>query len=286
MDLLLSRSLLAVAEHGAISEAAVAIGLSQPALSRRIHQLEEELGGELLRRSGRGVVLTELGRLAVAEGGVLVERYERLKRDIAQHRDLEAGSVRIGGGATAVSQLLPRAIAAFLRSHPQVRFEVREEGSRDVESSVLDERVELGIVTLPLHAGGLSVGRRFRDRIVLVAGRGHALAGCGRAGRADIEGESIVAFEAGSAIRRIIDGALAEAEIRVNVMMELRNIPAMLQMVDATGSLAFVSERCVPKSRAIRVRGLGISRELGLVWKRERDRSPAARAFSEELGKT
>src|SRR5690606_42104326 len=101
MDLELTRSLLAVARHGTISQAAENIGLSQPALTRRLQQLEEHLGAPLVERSGRGVVLTELGRLAVQEGQALVERYERLRTSIAEHVRLEAGTVRIGGGATA-----------------------------------------------------------------------------------------------------------------------------------------------------------------------------------------
>src|SRR6188472_3209887 len=95
MDLELTRSLIAVANHGSISDAAHAIGLSQPALSRRIQQFEEELGAPLVERSGRGVVLTAMGRLAVREGQHLLDRYERLRTSIAEHVRLEAGTVRI-----------------------------------------------------------------------------------------------------------------------------------------------------------------------------------------------
>ena len=101
MDLVLLRSLLAVADSGTIGEAAVFLNLSQPALSRRIRVLEEEFGTELLERSGRGVVLTEMGRLVVREGRSLVERYDGLKEDVLRHLRLDAGIVRVGGGATA-----------------------------------------------------------------------------------------------------------------------------------------------------------------------------------------
>src|SRR5436189_6291929 len=82
MDLLLMRSLLAVAEHGAVTDAAVALGISQSALSRRIDQLEDALGAPVLERVGRGVALTAIGQLVLEEGKLLVQRYERLKSRI------------------------------------------------------------------------------------------------------------------------------------------------------------------------------------------------------------
>lgn len=283
MDLELTRSLLAVAQHGSISHAADAIGLSQPALSRRIQQLEEHLGAPLVARSGRGIVLTELGQLAVQEGRVLVERFERLRLSIAEHVRLDAGTVRIGGGATAVAYLLPAAIARFRRGHPKVRFQLLEAGSREVEQGVVAERLELGIVTLPIRSAELVARPLLRDRIVLVAGRGHPLAERRRVPVSELAGQSLVGFEAGSAIREAIDAALRDAGVEMEVVMELRSVAAILQMVESTGSLAFVSELGARRSGRVAVQGLRVERELAVIWKRGRPLSPAARAFSEQL---
>lgn len=283
MDLVLTRSLIAVADHGSIGEAAEALALSQPALSRRIQQLEQHLETELVVRSGRGIALTEMGRLAVREGRLLVERFERLREDIGRYERLEAGVVRVGGGATAVSYLLPKAIGAFQAQHPSVRFEVREAGSRDIERSVVLEEAELGIVTLPVLSRELSIRPLFRDRIALVAGSGHPLSGRKRVSLSDLDGQSVVGFEAGSAIRQRIDEALRLAEVSVNVVMELRSIAAILRMVETTSSLAFVSELGANPEQVLRVSGLRIERRLALISKRERSLSPSAAAFAELL---
>lgn len=227
--------------------------------------------------------MTELGRLAVEEGRTLVERYERLRSRISEHLTLEAGAVRVGGGATAVAYLLPAAIARFRKAHPKVRFHLLEAGSREVEQAVVGERLELGIVTLPVGTADLEVRPLLRDRIVLVAGRGHPLAGRRRIQAADLAGRSLVGFEAGSAIRSAIDAALRAAEVEMEVVMELRSVAAILQMVEATGSLAFVSERGAGAARSVRVQGLRIERELAVIWKRGRPLSPAARAFAGQL---
>jgi DNA-binding transcriptional LysR family regulator len=291
MDLLLIRSLLAVAEHGVITDAAAALGISQSALSRRIDQLEDALGAPVLERMGRGVVLTLVGQLAIEEGKLLVQRWERLKSRIHEHLQLDAGVVRVGGGATAVGFLLPRAIAAFRVRHPGVVFQVKEAGSREIEAAVSRDELELGIVTLPTRSRDVDEKALARDRIVLVAAKDHPLAQKSRVDARDLNGQNLVGFEAGTAVRWLIDAALREANVEVNVVMELRSVAAILQMVETTGSLGFVSELAVqsgPARRApavvpLAVRGIDIQRELALISKQGRSLSPAAREFSRLL---
>lgn len=291
MDLVLLRSLVAVAEHGAVTEAAAALGISQSALSRRIDQLEQFLGASLIERAGRGIVLTAMGELAVEEGKSLVQRYDRLKSRIVEHLQLGAGVVRIGGGATAVGFLLPRAIAAFRKMHPSIVFQVKEAGSRDIEAAVARDELELGIVTLPTRSRDVTEKPLTRDKIVLVAARDHPLATKPGIDARALNGQNLVSFEAGTALRWLIDAALRDAQVQVNVVMELRSVAAILQMVETTGSLAFVSELAVAEQSrasrsvvALRVRGLHIQRELAVINKRGRSLSPAARAFSTVLG--
>lgn len=284
MDLTLLRSFLAVVEHGGVTEAASHLGVSQSALSRRLGQLQEEMGAVLLERSGRGVVLTELGKLAWSEANSLVSRYDNLKKRLVDHLHLQAGVVRIGGGATAVGFLLPQRIASFRRQHPKVVFQLKEAGSRDTEDAVLRGDLELGVVTLPVRSSELTVRPWVRDRIVLVAGKGHPWANKRKVTAPNLDAQTIVGFEAGTAVRRLIDGALRQVNVQVNVAMELRSVGAILQMMEATQSLAFVSELAVGKGRtAIDVTGLDIVRDLALVWRAGRSLSPASERFSEHL---
>lgn len=284
MDLLLLRSLLAVADTGSITEAADRIGLTQPALSRRLQQLEEHLGAELLSRGRKGAQLTEIGRLVEREARILIARYDHLRDQVRAHQGLEGGTVRIGGGATAVSFVLPKAIAAFQRSHPGVRFQLKEAGSIEVAEDVLSSRLELGLVTLPVKTRDLTVWPLLTDRIVLVGPRGHPLAqGDNSINASALEGMAFVGFEADTAVRQIIDAALRDAGVAMNVVMELRSIPAILRMVATTGNLAFVSRLGVDSLEdvsEIEVRDLRIERELAVISRRGTSLSPAAQAFS------
>ena len=286
MDLQLLRTLLAVADTGSITEAADRVGVTQPALSRRIQQLEAHLGAELLARGRKGAELTAIGGLVENEARVLIDRYDHMREQIRALQGLEGGTVRIGGGATAVSFVLPKAIAAFQHDYPAVRFQLKEAGSSEVAEDVLTGRLELGLVTLPIQARELRIEPLFTDRIVLVAPRDHALAKRKRIETRELDGLTFVGFEADTAVRQIIDAALRDAGVEMNVVMELRSIPAILRMVATTGNLAFVSQLGVDtfeEVREIPVRGLKIERELAVIAKRGNVLSPAAQKFAERL---
>ena len=287
MDLTLLRSLLTVVDSGAITKAAERLGLTQPALSRRIRSLEAQLGATLLERTRKGTSLTAVGRLVEAEARVLVARYDQLRAEIAAHAGLESGTVRLGGGATAVSYVLPPAIAAFQAKHPGVRFMLKEAGSREVEQDVANARLELGLVTLPVHLRELDARVLLEDRVVLVCRTDHVLARGERVQAAQLGGLGLVGFEPGSAIRQIIDAALRHAGVQMNVVMELRSIPAIVRMVATTGNVAFVSSLGVDAGagvRAVRVDGLDIRRQLALIHRRATVLTPAAAAFAATLG--
>lgn len=283
MDLDLLRSLVAVADAGAITEAASRLGLTQPALTRRIQQLEDEFGAELLSRSRKGARLTELGALVDQEARALIHRYENLKSEVASLQSVEGGTVRIGGGATAVSFVLPDTIAQFQRDYPGVHFHVKEASSSEIANDVANRTLELGLVTLPVRTTDLAVEPMVDDHIVLIAAPGNPLAESSVVDVSDLDGQNFVGFEGGSAIRQIVDTGLREAGVEINVVMELRSIPAILQMVATTGSLAFVSQLGVRNQdlvREISVRGLQITRRLGLARRKSTSLSPAAARFA------
>ncbi|MFQ5844593.1 MAG: LysR substrate-binding domain-containing protein [Planctomycetota bacterium] len=287
MSLTHLRSLVEVARRGSISGAADALALSQPALTRRIQLLERELGGELVVRSRRGVALTDLGRQVEAEGRALLDRYERLKENARAHLHLERGTVRVGGGATAVSLLLPDVIRSFRRTHPEIVFHLKEAGSRTVEHDVLRDEVELGIVTLPVAARELQVTPLCRDRIVVIASRRHPLARRRRIPPTALDGMAAVAFEAGSAIRERIDRALQEHGVSVRTVMELRSIQSIVRMVGLELGLGFVSRLGVEEGdrrvAVLAVSGLRITRTLAVITRKDRPRSVAAQAFLDLL---
>jgi DNA-binding transcriptional LysR family regulator len=286
MDLVLLRSFIAVAEAGSITDAAGQLHVSQSALSRRLQQLEADLGGQLLVRGRHGIELTELGRQALGEGRGIVARYDLVRRTIAEQQNLDRGIVRVGGGATFTSFMLPAAIADFQARHPGIRFHVKEAGSSEIAASVAAGDLELGVLTLPLPVRDLKKEILGSDEIVLVARSDHPLAMRPEVEVGDLADLPFVAFEPGTAIRQTIDTALRDAGVHIDVVMELRSIPTMLRMVSVTGNLAFVSRVSVPTEpglRAVEVKDLSIARTLALAARPDVPLSAPAQAFRQAL---
>lgn len=286
MDLLLTHSFVSVAQSGSITDAAEQLGLTQSALSRRIQQYECQLGARLLTRSRKGVELTEIGRLVVQQGLQLLAQFEKLQEEIARQQGLEGGQVRIGGGATAVSFILPEAIARFGQDHPKVMFQMVEAGSNEIADGVLNGKLEIGIVTLPLQSRDLRIQTLTTDHIVLVARRDHPLTGRERVTVDDLAGHRFVSFEGGSALRNIIDNAVRARGVELQVVMELRAIPSILRMVSTTGHLAFVSRIALHSQTdvvQVPVQGLGIERKIAVISRRHGMLSVAAEAFVQQL---
>jgi DNA-binding transcriptional LysR family regulator len=285
VDLDLIRSFVAVADTGVITDAAKTLMVSQSTLSRRVLQLERQLDAVLVLRGSRGVELTEAGRTVLAAGRELIAGHDRLQQTLRDHDQLVRGSLRIGGGATATSFLLPACIASFRAAHPGVRFYVRESGSRQVAEDVATGGLDLAVVTLPIDSDLVRTEPLLVDEIVLVAPVDHPLT-TRPARRHDLDGLEVIGFESGSAVRAHIDAALTTAGLRLEVVAELRSIPTMLNLVNQLGVPAFVSRAGLASTTEVSVvdtHDLRITRDLAIATRANVVPTAAATAFHDAL---
>ena len=173
------RSLVALAEHGHFGRAAEALGVSQPALTKRVQRLEEKVGGELLVRGYRELRLTEAGRL-------LHERALRLLGDAGRALELsreaargEAGMLRLGFGVASIVQLLPRTLQRFRARHPRVQVHLRDMSTPSQIEALITGEIDLGFVRLPVAEPALECVPILHERLAVAVPsrstwRGHA----------------------------------------------------------------------------------------------------------------
>jgi len=296
MELTPLRYLIAIAEAGHMTRAAEVLGVGQPALSAAVRKLEEELGVALFDRTGRGVELTEAGRVFVEHARGSLREVEDGRRAVRALAGLETGTIRVGGGATAMGYLLPPAVKAVRGEHPGLRFYVREAGSDAIAGAILTGELDLGLVTLPVtHVGKdelMTVGT-VADELRLIVARGHRLEGRKSFRWSDLAGEAVIGFEAGSAVRGVIDEAAGSHGVTLDVVMEVRAIQSIVQMVRAGIGVGFVSRFALPPhsddadtSKAgggLSCRDGKLRRTLAVVRRRDRTPSPAAAAFERVL---
>ena len=155
MDLRRLRYFVAVAEELHFGRAAARLHMSQPPLSRRIRELEDELGCRLLQRSAQGVRLTEAGAVLLGEARELLDAAERARervRQTSRRRTIVVGTV-----AGAGLEFGPRAAAAFRRTHPDAEVRLREVDIGDPTAGLRSGRVDVALTRLPFDTTGLAV---------------------------------------------------------------------------------------------------------------------------------
>lgn len=159
------RHLLALADHGGIGRAAVALGMTQPALTRSLKELERQVGVALFDRSRSGVTPTDDGRLFIQRARALVYAADELDRDVFRGRAPGSGQVTLGAGPYPAETIVPSAMARFAAGHPLVRVRVvvrdwdellRRLRQREVdffvsETSTLDREPDLDVELLAPH---------------------------------------------------------------------------------------------------------------------------------------
>lgn len=143
------QTLLAVAEHGSFSTAALNLEISQSAVSRAIAALEEELGVPLLARGRFGARLTPVGERVVHHAQDIVKLRERIDLEAEKAKGLNGGRLRIASFRSAATHLLPSRIAQFRERFPEVEVSLTELDPNGVEQVLREGQADIGLVPLP-----------------------------------------------------------------------------------------------------------------------------------------
>lgn len=178
MDSRRLRHFLAVYEHGSLGRAAEVLNLTQPALSKSLHQLEEELGVKLFERTPLGVVPTVYGKTLSHHAKVIQSEMHAAERELASLTGATKGEVVVGIGPSLATYLLPQAAARLHEERPGVQLTVIEGLADDHIPALRRGEIDLAIGNWPVvHDPGLASETLLTDEVVVVAGTDHPLAG-------------------------------------------------------------------------------------------------------------
>lgn len=175
-DLVTIRLFIAVARHGSVTAAAAEQSLVVPAVSRRIAELEAQVGIALFERRPHGMALTEAGRSLLVHARSMIMAVDRMQDEAAAYLHGDKGVVRIAACTSAVLQFLPDGIAAFRATHPDIHVDLYECSSNAVVQAVTRGEANLGIYETSAGATP-EVSLPYRtDELTLVTSRRHVLA--------------------------------------------------------------------------------------------------------------
>ena len=269
-----------VARSRNFSRTGEAVGLTQPAVSRAIGELEHAMGLRLLDRTTREVALTEAGRSLAARLERVLDELDATLDDVAGLADADGGKVRVASSPTLSAYLMPDCIAACAHAAPRVRFLLLDRIQQDVLASVRGGEVDFGVVVEPPDVGDLHCEDILRDPFVLVTPGQHRFARAASVRWKALDGASLVLLDNASGSRRYVDEALARHGVTCKVEQELGHPTTVFQMVEAGIGLTVMPRLAVPPAGlpGLAVRPLlpRLERTVMLVRRHDRALSPVA----------
>lgn len=243
---LFSLSLFAfVVRTGSISKGAELAHLATGAASKRISDLEAAVGSELFERHSRGVTLTVAGQALHRHAQRILSNVDDLAADLSDYASGIVGVVRLWANTSAVTQFLPRDIAAFVAANPGIRIEFEEQDSGEVVLAVLDGRAEIGIFADRTPPLGLQTVEYRRDRLVLVVPKLHPLAARRAIDFADAADLDFVSLAAGTSLAQRLQLEAEALGKRLRLRIQVRSFDAMCHMVACGLGVAVLPDAAV-----------------------------------------
>jgi DNA-binding transcriptional LysR family regulator len=283
------RVFVAVAERQHMTRAAEALNITQSAASAGIAALEARHGVRLFDRVGRGLRLTEAGRVFLPEARAVLGRANAAALALDDLAGLKRGAIALAASQTVANYWLPSRMAAFAKSHPRIALKLTVGNTAQVAEAVLNGAADLGFVEGDVDSPLLGKRRVSTDRISIYAAPTHPLAGV-VVGPRDLERQLWARREVGSGTRSEFEQALGELGVDTALLrtaLELTSNEAVLEAAASGGLVAAVSELAarsfVAGGRLTRLQFDLPDRHFDLVTHRERSRSPAVMAFAAHI---
>lgn len=279
---------LSLADTGSFRDAAIALRISQPALSRAIQQVESLLAVRLFDRDTRKVSLTAAGERLEPLARRILNEYESSFAEFDEFVAGHQGVIRIATLPSVATMLLPDAIARFREHHPKVKIEIWEDVGAPVHRAVLDRRADIGLAPPPQAADDLRYRQLLRDEVVLVCRADDPLAQIGEHDWSVFSGRPFIATSRETGLRTMIDHALLEAGVVAEPLFNCKQPGTVGSMVSASIGIAALSRLTLaqmdsPTLVYRRLRNPVVARSIGAITHVARTLPPAARLFLAEI---
>ncbi len=280
------RYFLGAAERGSFTRAAEALNISQPALSRSIQKLEDELGQPVFERKTRSIVLTEAGTLLQSRAQQILSLIEDTKAEITD--DGESGRIRIGAIPTVAPYFLPQILKQFSESFPAANLIVQENTTDQLLKSCTQGEIDLAILALPVPVKYLEVEELFEEELLLVLPLEHSLVKKKAINLADIAAlpfvlldeahclsDNIISFCRQKSVQPVSVGRTSQ----LTMVQELVSLSHGISMIPQMARQRDQSDRRVYRSLS----GSQPTRTLAIVWNPYRFQSKLIQAFRDFL---
>jgi len=224
-----------------LSKAAEQVHIALAAASRRIALLEHRYGVKLLYRSSQGVEPTPAGLALALHARRLMEQAEKLQAELSDYAKGVKGHIRIKANTSAITQHLPKDLAQFAASYPDVKIELEESRSVEIVQALREGSADIGVVMDGVAREGLASYEYRRDRLVAIVPRRHEL----RARRVPFEQllkYDLVALDSSAAMMSLLSDAAAGAGQPLRLRVQVKSFEAVCKLVQANMGIGVLPE--------------------------------------------
>ena len=281
------RSFVLVIETGSFSAAADRLGISQPAVSLQVRQLERRLSVRLIERVGKRAKATPAGMELLRHAQHIGSAVENALDALADHASGVTGRVRLGTGATACLHFLPAVLRTLREQFPALSVVVSTGNTEDQARKVEENSLDLALVTLPAAGRALAAMPVLEDEFVAI-GRADVAPLKARVAPADLGALPLVLFEPAANTRKLVDRWFAADGLQPQPVMELGSVEAMKEMVAAGLGYAIVPRMSMtgrgahPELKTSRLNPR-MHRTLAVVLRRDKPVSKALRVVLDAI---
>ncbi|MCB8838736.1 LysR family transcriptional regulator [Aurantimonas sp. VKM B-3413] len=285
------RSVQAISRHGTVAAAARQIGLTAPAVTLQIKQMEDEFGVSLFDRTSDGMRLTTAGAAVLAAANTVETTLRALSDEIAAVKGVRTGTIRLGVVSTA-KYFAPRLIAGFQKDYPGIEMRLKVGNRDEIVSDLKEYRLDIALMGRPpLTFPVASIC--FGDHpLVMIAPPDHPLAGACEIGRERLLEETFIIREQGSGTRTALEIFFGDHLDQLQARsVEMGSNETIKQAVMAGLGIAFISAHTIAfevemnRLAVLDVSGMPIRRKWYAVCRKERISSPVEIAFKTFLVK-
>jgi DNA-binding transcriptional LysR family regulator len=277
---------LAVATEKSFSRAAQRMLRTQPAISLAVQKLEAELGETLIDRSLKDGTLTDAGRIVLDYAHKFGNLRRELRNALTELRDSHTGRLTIGANESGAIYLL-RHIHRFRSLYPGVKVEVRRSLSSRIPKDVLDNAIELGVISYEPTDRNLRSMVIYTDHLAFVVDPAHRLAARKQVSIRDLGTESFIAHNVLSPYRQTVLMAFQKHKVPLIMDVEMPSLEAIKKAVQLHMGVAFFPRMVVEQELEagtlveVPIKELRVERKIRLLHPGRRELSHAARAFLE-----
>ncbi|WP_421863650.1 LysR family transcriptional regulator [Motiliproteus sp.] len=287
MDAHSLKAFVSVAEDESFSIAAERLFLTQPAISKRIANLEQQLGCRLFDRIGRKVSLTEPGRLLLPRARSILLELEDTRRLLSNRDGRIDGKLSLATSHHISLHRLPPVLRSFHRRYAEVELDLRFLESEVAYDAVLSGEVELAVITLaPDPDPKICASTSWEDELCYCCAADHPLATMASISLQDLTNHRAILPSHNTFTRALVEQRFAEQQLQLQLGISTNNLDTIRMMVSIGLGWSLLPETLLdPQLHRLALTDNQIRRPLGLIYHRDRTLSNAAEAFIETLNR-